>query len=312
MASQSTIVYADLESAGLYRPSVVAESIAQAAKDSLAAGQFDVGLKALSATDINFAARTLSSGHDRLALDNNLVLLDAGAMLAYAPYRATILLSDDPFECAERIQESVGLDASAIRVRLHEALLSSSKIICLSRPAHEAVVSLVSVVPEQQSIPSMALKPSGDAILVVANVEDHLSQDIQESLQDSFPEQEFVMFDAATVFDRNWKIVLHIGAARSSFPGARLVDAWAGGVPLLQFVDAASLAMQRRRRPKQVGEIIVEHGKTGLLCSTRPELKVLLGELLADILPARAVARGATRRADPAGEWDSLLKTVLQ
>jgi hypothetical protein len=312
LSSQSTIVYADLESAGLYKPSIVAESIAQAAKDSLTAGQFAVELKALSLEDIKDAARAFSYGNDRLSLDRNLVLLDAGAMLAYAPYRATILLTDDPFECAERIQDAVGVDANSIRIRLHEALLSSNKIICLSRPAQEAVVSIVASTPERQAIPSKALGAGGDAILVVANVEEHISQEILELLQDAFPDQEFAMFDAGTVFDRAWKIVLQLGAARSSFPGARLADAWAGGLPLLQFVDGPSLAMHRRRRPKQVGDIIVEHGKTGLLCSTRPELKTLLGELLVDVLPARAVARGARRRADPAGEWDDLLKTVLQ
>jgi hypothetical protein len=312
LASQSTIVYADFDNAGPFTSSTVARSIAQAAKDSLTAGQFNVGLKPLSAGDVKHAVEKFSCGHDRLSPDNNLILLDAEAMLAYAPYRATILLSDDPFESVERIQESLGFDADFIRLRLHDALLTSNKIVSLNRPAHEAIASLVTETPQRLKIPSTALRAGGDAVLVVGNVDDRLSQEMHDSLRDSFPAQEFVAFDASIAFERAWKFVLQIGIARSSFPGARLADAWAGGLPLLQFVDAGALAIHRRRHPKQYGDVVIEHGKTGLLCSTERELKTLLSELFVDILPASAVARGAKRRADPAGEWDDLLKAVLQ
>ncbi len=131
-------------------------------------------------------------------------------------------------------------------------------------------------------------------------------------MRDAFPKQEFEVFEPATAFDRSWKAVLHVGIARSSLSGARLNDAWAGGVPVLQLLDQASLIAQHRRNPSSLLELIVEHGRTGLMFTSVDELVYALGDLLIDPLPLRSVAKGARRRADPAAQWNALLKALLQ
>jgi len=309
---QNTIVYADLDSSGPHAPSAIAESIARASEDSLIAGQFDFALKPLQAEEIRRAFREFPSGHERLSLDGNLVLLDAGAMLAYAPYRSTILLSADPFEKVGQIQQSLRIEADLVRVRLHDALLTARKVIALGHSASLALAPLLPRPAERRSLPSTALAASGSAILVVRNDDDHAADDTLHMLSDTFGGQEFSLFDASTVFERNWKLVVQLGIAQSSLPGARLSDAWAGGVPVVQLVNPVSLRARRRRQAGPITDIVVEHGKSGLLCTAVDELRSLLADLLSDVLPARAVARGARNRVDPAGEWDILLKAIAQ
>jgi hypothetical protein len=83
-------------------------------------------------------------------------------------------------------------------------------------------------------------------------------------------------------------------------------------VPVVQLVNPANLRARRRRQGAQLSDIVVEHGKSGLLCLAVDELRSLLADLFVDILPARAVARGARQRVDSASEWDILLKAILQ
>jgi hypothetical protein len=129
---------------------------------------------------------------------------------------------------------------------------------------------------------------------------------------DAFPGERFVLFDAASVYQNPWKAVVHLGIARSTEPGARLSDAWAGSVPVLQFVDPIALAAQRRRHGNELFSFVVDHGKSGLMSPAFDDLIAALGDLLADPMPTRAVARAARRRVDPAAEWDSLLQEILQ
>lgn len=315
MAAQSTIVYAQLGPAAPQSPAAVAALIARQAKDSLAAGQYDVALKPLAPDDIREAIATLPSGHERLALDSKLILLDAGAMLAYAPYRARVLLTNDPFAGVEGIAREIGLASDALRVRLHDALLSAEAVISLGRPAYDAVGPIISEIPEDRMFPPVALGVSNvqkAPILVVNNEDERSAQDFMALLGDSFADAEFRAFDPATVFDTAWKAMLQFGFARSSLPGARLGDAWAGGVPALQLINRTSLMAQNRRNPGALGEFIVEHGKTGLLFFAPEEFVGALRDFLLDPLPARSVARGARRRVDATAQWDTLLKAILQ
>lgn len=315
MAAQSTIVYADLCASAPQRPSAVAGSIASAARDELIAGQYDIELRSLSADDVRNAIDEYPSGHDRQAQDRSLILLDAGAMLAYAPYRARILLTSDPFEHAEKISETLSVDFDTLCIRLHDALLSAHSVIALGQLTFEAVAPLLPREPEMRRVPATALissHASSAAILVVNHDDESLVQPVMTQLAEAFPAERFLPFSAAPVFDEGWKAVIHLGIAHSSPPGARLSDAWAGGVPTIQFVNPMALGAQRRRRPGQISGLVVDHGRTGLLVPSLNELISTLGEVLIDPLPARAVARTAKRRIDSPAEWEALLKSILQ
>ena len=313
--AQSTIVYADLCSAAPQLPSAVAGSVARAAKESSASGQFDVTLRPLSDDDVRQAVAEYPGGHERLSRDTNLVLLDTGAILAYAPYRARLVLTTDPFVEVDRIAETLSTNVDFLRIRLHDALLLADNIITLGQAAFNAVAPLISRVPDAKVFPTKSLRFSESTtapILVVTNEDEHIGQQTLELLIETFPEERFVPFNASTVFNHAWKLVIQLGLAQSSVPGARLGDAWSGGVPVLQMVGPIAVSAYRRRRLGDLAGIVVEHGKTGLLAPTIEELEQALGELLLDALPARAVARGARRRVDPTAEWDALLKTILQ
>jgi hypothetical protein len=296
-------------------PSAVAQSIARAAKDSLAAGQFGVGLRALSVDQVRQFINEYPSGHERLAQDCNLILLDAGAMLAYAPYRARVLLTDDPFENIDKICELLSVNIDALRVRIHDALLSAYSIVALGESAFDAVAPLLPQDPAVAVFPAAALRSGAGPeapILIVNNEDERMMQQATALLADAFPQERFVPFDSSTVFDHGWKAMLQLGIARSDLPGARLSNAWAGGVPVVQLVNPLMLNALRRRRSGQLSGLIVDHGKTGLLVATIEELVATVGEFLFDALPAQAVARGAKRRVDTAAEWDAVLKSILQ
>ncbi len=161
MGAECTIVYADLGLSVPQSPSVVAQTIAQHARDSLAASQFQVLSKPLSAIEVRDAIRAMPTGHDRLSLDSDLILLDAGAVLAYAPYRARILLTSDPFASAEALAQLLQLDADAIRIRLHDALLSAEKVVTIAGSAFDAIAPLISRKPEDRTFPPIALSGGG-------------------------------------------------------------------------------------------------------------------------------------------------------
>lgn len=313
MAAQSTIVFADMGSDVPQAPSAVAASIARQAHDSLAAGQYDVALKPMTTDEVREAIRAMPTGHGRLSLDRDLVLLDAGALLALAPYNARVVLTRDPFVGAEMIAGALGLDVDSVRVRIHDALLSASKVVCLGSPAFEAVTPLVSRKPEERMFPptALTLAATGGAILVINNEDERAGQDLIAALADAFPSEDFRAFDPASVFETPWRAMIQNGIARSSLPGARLGDAWAGAVPVLQLANQASL-MAHNRRQGTLADLVVEHGRTGLLFSSTDELFATLRDLLLDPLPGRSVARAARRKVDPPAQWDALLRVILQ
>ena len=315
MGAQSIIAYADLCTSVPQMPSAVAQSIVQAAREIPTAGQYSVGLRGLSVDQVRMYLSEYPNGHVRLAQDYNLVLLDAGAMLAYAPYRSRILLTTDPFEQVERISEELSVNVDVVRIRLYTALLSAHSIVALGEPAFDAVAPLLPREPAKAMFPATALQVDfgTDApILIVNNETERMMEQSIALLADAFPRERFVPFDPSTVFDQSWKAMIQLGIAQSNLPGARLSNAWAGGVPVIQLVNPRALSALRRRRSGQVSELVVEHGKTGLLVPTIDEALVTIGEFILDALPARAVARGAKRRLNPTAEWDVLLKNIVQ
>ncbi len=315
MAVECTIVYADLGPAAPQPPYALAQTLVQQSREGASAGQIRITTKPLAATDVQAAMRAMPSGHDRLSMDSMLVLLDAGAMLAYAPYRARALLTGDPFASVDRLAQTLQLDANALRVRLHDALLAAEKVVTIAGAAFEAVTPLIPQQLEHRVFPPIALSVASAEpapIFVVNNMDEGTFGELMAVLTGTFPTQEFQVFDPATVFERSWKAVLHAGIARSSISGARLNDAWAGGVPIIQLVDQASLVAQHRRNPGSLLEFVVEHGRTGLMFASVDDLVYALGELLTDSLPLRSVAKTARRRVDPAAQWSSLLKALLQ
>lgn len=315
LGAQCTIVYAHSDIGGLEDSAAVAKSFSCAAQDSLSVGQFHVTLRELSSEDVRRNIETMPAGHDRLMQNSTMILLGTGAMLAYAPYRARVLLSGDPFADIESICRSIGIDEDFARIRLHDALLSAERVMTLGRPAFDAVASLLPNRPETKTYPSRALTASESAtapILIVNNGDPQFAQEVRSLLDDALLEDEFIGFDAARVFDQAWKVVVHLGFATSDVAGARLGDAWAGGVPVLQLLDRSNRDAQRRRQRGSLAEIVVEHGKTGLLVASPEELARALNDFIVDPLPARVVARNARRRVEPTAEWDVFLTEVLQ
>jgi hypothetical protein len=313
MLALSTIVYADIDPTVSPQPSAVANSIKTAAKDSLSAGQFQIVQRQLSLNDVRQAVQALPVGHDHLAPDDNLILLDAGAMIAYAPYRGRVILTTDPFSHTEAYAETLGVDVDVLRVRLHDALLSAEKVVALDTRTFDAILPLLPFTPEKKNFPATPLRSShasGAGILVVGNDDPDSMKQVMAVFEREFPAEKFVAYDAGSVFERSWKMVLHLGLIRELGLGARLADAWSGGVPVLQCVDPARLDAYRRRQHQAV-HTFVEHGKTGLLFPTMEELIRALRELISDSLPARSVARGARHRVDPAAEWDALFAEIL-
>ncbi len=313
MLALSTIVYADIDPAVSPQPSAVAKSIEAAAKDSLSAGQFQIVQKPLSLSDVRESLQALPIGHEHLAPDDNLILLDAGAMIAYAPYRGRIVLTADPFAHADAYAGALGIDADVLRVRLHDALMSAEKVIALDTRTLDAVLPLLPFRPVKKNFPATPLRSShaaGAGILVVGNDDPDAMKQVMAILARELPAEKFVAYDAGSVFSQPWKMVLHLGLIRDRGLGARLADAWSGGVPVLQCVDPARLDAYRRRQHQAV-HAFVEHGKTGLLFPTMEELIRALKELSSDSLPARSVARGARHRVDPTAEWDALFAEIL-
>jgi hypothetical protein len=314
MLALSTIVYADIDPGAPIQPSAVAGAIATAAKNSLSAGRLQINQRPVSVSEVRKSLTELSSGHERVAPDDNLILVGAGAMLAYAPYRARLLLTLDPFAGTEAYARALEWDADALRVRLHDSILCAEKIIALGNATFDAVLPFMPDWPQKRTYPTCPLRFSQSAgtagILVVGNEGPEATKEAIALLAARFPTEEFSAFEPESVFARPWKMVIQLGLVRDLGLGARLTDAWAGGVPVLQYVDPQRLDAQRRRRHRGV-VAFVEHGKTGLMVPTIDELVRSLGELLADSLPARAVARSARYRVDPAAEWDALLAELV-
>jgi hypothetical protein len=313
MLALNTIVYADIDPDAPIQPSEVAGAIAAAARNSLSAGRLQIAERPLSVADVRQSLQNLPTGHERVAPDDNLVLVGAGAMLAYAPYRGRLLLAVDPFARAVAFARILETDADKLRVRLHDSILSAEKIIALGHRTFDAILPFLPDWPQKRAYPTAPLRFSQAAagILVVGNEGPEATTQVIALLRKELPSVAFSVFEPESVFAQPWRMVIHLGLVRDMGLGARLTDAWAGGVPVLQYVDPQRLDAQRRRQHR-ASVAFVEHGKTGLMFPTMEELVRSLGELLTDSLPARAVARNARYRVDPVAEWDALLTELVQ
>ncbi|MBV8977466.1 MAG: hypothetical protein JO261_07210 [Alphaproteobacteria bacterium] len=314
MASRSIIVHAESDAASAFPPAAVARTVAMHAAQSLEAGKFSVETRALSADDIGGLVRGMPWGHERRAPDANLILVDAAALLAYAPYRARVVLTGDPFAGADSLARELQAEPGCVRTRLHEGLISAERVIALSSEAFDAVAALTKRPPERRTLPPIALKPStteNDPILVVDN-EELGAAELFETLQAQVAEQSLKPFESADVLSTSWKAVVQLGIATSSKPGARLCDAWAGGVPVLQLLDRRIVEGRNRRQPGALADMVVQHGRNGLQMFSQEDLVSALRDLSVDPLPLRSVARGARRSIDAAALWDALLREVLQ
>jgi len=316
LASRSILVHAELGADPAFPPAAVARTIASHASDSLEAGKFGVDTRALSNDDIGHAIRAMPWGHERLCLDETLILVDAGALLAHAPYRARVILTGDPFASAEMLSSALGLELDAVRTRLHDGLVGAERVVVLSGTAFQAVAPLTNRLPERLSFPPFALKTTSsgsDPVLVVDNdLKGDAAEALLSTLREAVPGDAFEAFDPASALAKPWKAVVQVGIAAASLPGARLRDAWAGSVPVLQLLNRQVLEGYVRRQTGSLAEMVVEHGKNGLQFFSLDDLAAALRDFAVDSLPLRSVARAARRKIDPAALWDELLKAVLQ
>lgn len=315
MAYHGTIIHSGLDSARAHFPAAVVTAMASHAAASLNAGKFSIATVALSVGDMDTAVRSMPWGHERLSLNENLILLDAGALIAYAPYRARVVLTGDPFAEAESLAAALELDPGALRTRLHDGLIGAERVIAFSAPAFEAVAPFLKRPPERLTLPPFALKSpvnGSGPVLVVGNEKPEAAAEMLSTLRAALPDQSFEAFDPGSVLETRWKAVVHLGVASSDLPGARLSDAWAGGVPILQLLDRHLVDGLVRRQARSPDETVVQHGKNGLQLFSLDELTAALRDFTLDPLPLRSVAHGARRSIDPPAHWDYLLKTVLE
>jgi hypothetical protein len=316
MAIQNILIHCEpgmSHSAVMQLPSIACESLMAAASSGSSANQYAISVKRLSSDDVISAIKTHRREHERAAWGSNLVLMDAGALTSYAAYRCCLFLTHDPFTDAADLAARCGLNQDEIRTRIHHALAMASRIFALGDDANAAVAPLIAKPLNNRTLPSMPLRAddTGSAVLVVI----HESQEsvwarLCKPLKRKYPLYEFVMFSDVCPFERSWRAVIYIGSAVSSRPGARLRDAWAGAVPVLQLSDPGHV--RDRARSGTSEPQVVEHGKSGILCPGPQDLVSSFGELIADPVVSRMIARSAQRQIDSTGEWIRLAGDVLQ
>jgi hypothetical protein len=291
-------------------PALACDCLVRAICDGPGAGSHAVSVKTLTTEDITAAVARNRLEHARIGFGMRLVPMDAGAIASCASYRCLLLLTHDPFAEVPHLATRLGVDEGDIIVRVHHALMQASHVITLGHSARSAVAPFVPKVRHHTTLPPIPLTPdpAGTSVLVVLHqAHRHFVAPALLELQREYPDFEFVGFDEADAFGRAWRAVVHIGPAASALPGARLVDAWAGGVPVLQLVDTA-----HRWWSAEGEQEIVDHGRTGLLSFTLPDLIVSFDEFLSDAVVARVIASAAQTRPDITGQWSSVAGEVLQ
>jgi len=272
-----------------------------------------ISARGLELADAQLATSMWNRDVDREAWGFNFILMDAAAMSAYASYRSTILLTDDPFASASQWAQMMQVELDDLRIRLHRALMNASKIVVLDRDVERAVAPMLSQPVRWSAFPAMPLRVSNSkahVLMVVHERQGELAEAARNALMQAFPDVNLIVANDARVFDRAWYAVAHVGRATSSIPGLRLRDAWAGALPTLQLVDGEN--PQFVRTGDKAAELTIDHGKTGLFSSTVEGLVAAFGDLLADPVAARVIARAAQQRVDVAKEWESLAGELLQ
>ena len=288
-------------------------SLLSAVAHGPASGRISVSVRTIDLGETSHAVRCWPREVDREAWGCNFILTDVTAMAAYAPYRCTLFLTEDPFRAAPQLARNLAMPMDDLLIRLHHCLINAAKVVTLTRDAELSLSPLMSQPATAINFPVVPLRPAlgGRRVLMIVHPGGERLADLaRDALSRESSECEVVM-DRARIFDHAWSAVVHIGVATSVEPGTRLRDAWAGAVPVLQLDEREVQARNRPPRNAQA-EALVSEGKTGFLCRTVEELAVAFTELMDDPIAVRALARAAQRQIDAEKEWMSIAEEILQ
>lgn len=276
-------------------------------------GRVSISVRTIDLGDLLNTIRNWPREIDREAWGRNFILTDVAAMAAYAPYRCTLFLAEDPFRSAAQLARSLSMPMDELVVRLHHCLINAAKVVTLTRDAELSLSPLMPQAATAINFPVVPLRPDvgGRRVLMIVHPGgEGLARLAQDALSREAPACEIVS-DQTRIFDHTWSAVVHIGMATSAEPGARLRDAWAGAVPVLQLDDREATARTRPPRNALL-ETQVSDGKTGFLCRTVEELAMAFSELMDDPIAVRALARAAQRQIDAEKEWMTIADEILQ
>jgi len=289
-------------------------SLLSAVAHGPASGRISISVRTIDLGETLNAIRHWPREIDREAWGCNFVLTDVAAMAAYAPYRCTLFLTEDPFRSAAQLARNLSMPTDDLLIRLHHCLMNAAKIVTLTRDAELSLSPLMAQAATAINFPVVPLRPAlgGRRVLMIVHPGgERLAGPAKDALSRESSECEVVM-DRARIFDHAWSAVVHIGMATSAEPGARLRDAWAGAVPVLQLDEREVQARNRPQGNSQQLEALVSDGKTGFLCRTVEELAVAFTELMDDPIAVRALARAAQRQIDAEKEWMNIADEILQ
>jgi len=236
----------------------------------------------------------------------NPIVLDA-ASIAYAPYSSRLLLTTDPFLLCDAVEKRVSVPASKLLVRVHHALLNAERVIVLGGKNVLPIASMMTVPPTVLDSPPSPLSygtMDEGGVLVVPS-DEAIWENVRDELFQRFPLVRFCRFDHCNVFQKKWRIVLHIGAASLSEPGARLADAWAGNVPVIQLVTDTQGAGREER------DVYVSPDVSGLLALSFPELLLHLENLINNELMTSTLVQSAGQKGGGELYWKSLLEKIV-
>jgi hypothetical protein len=268
-----------------------------------------LSVQPLNDADARTAVDRFPLGNDREAA--NLILMDAAAMCAYAPYRATIVATENPFCRAGELASALRLDTDDVRVRIHHALCNASKVVSLGR---NVAASLQPFLPHKQRVLDFPPVPlvwgSADKqiLTVIHPGSEELGTMVLAALSSALADWDFVR-DLTDIFEMPWNAAVHIGPATSLEPGCRLRDCWAGNVPVFQIAGREG---RRIRRPDRLLPLFVTEGTTGRLCEPVEALLSALRNFAADPDPVRETRLAVQNEADWPTAWASIASEILQ
>lgn len=293
-------------------PSVLAVELASHFAASPHALTSSMVLEPLTGEEAKSKLDEMPDGNIRTTGDVNLVLMGAIAAAVFAPFNARIVLGSDPFEEIKRAAPLFGRSEKYLTIRLHDALLRANQTITLDQ---NTFTSIAAVLPRRPvlSLPPAPLSVSKDPagpVLVIGNAGVRHLDRIKAALARAFPKLAFEQYDRETVFHRSWSVVIQLGLCTATEPGARLRDAWAGNVPVIQFVDQQ---MQRGAAKQQHWplEQMVQPGATGMLSRSLGELLHAVGNLASDTMVRRALAKAAAARFSGRAVWNNVVEAVV-
>ena len=288
-------------------------SLVAALSGGAAANRLSLSAKELELAEAHAALTAWDRDIEREAWGANYILADAVAMAAFASYRSTVLVMDDPFAGAAGWAQVLQVEPDVLRVRLQRSVMNAERVVAVGRAAERTVAPLSIRPVRYSSLPPMPLKASNaqtHVLMIVHTGYEELARGARHTLAAIHPETKFAIRDDRDAFERSWYAVIHIGPATSEEPGTRLQDAWAGGTPVLQLANPEDARFVRTEGTDQV--LLVDPGRTGFLCPTIDALVTAFGDLMDDAVAARALARAAQRQVDAGRAWQSAAAEILQ